>query len=105
MIGADETSVNNWETNKAAPSIAFMPGIIAFLKYVPYGTYKNLGEKIRAARESFGLSQELLARRLEIDPTTLRRWEGGKSRPSKALFEKLDRLFNSLPSTGEEPGQ
>ncbi len=111
IIGADETSVNNWENNKATPSVPFLPKIIRFLGYIPYdstrkaseGIIGSLGEKIRASREYFGLSQTKLARHLKIDPTTLSRWEESKNKPSKALFERLDNFFNSFPLAAGEP--
>jgi transcriptional regulator with XRE-family HTH domain len=95
IIGASEASVNNWEANNALPSIAYMPQIIKFLGYLPYdNTAKTMGGRIRMAREALGLSQEKLACKLGIDPTTIRRWESGKGRPSKGLLERLDRFFS-----------
>ena len=36
-----------------------------------------------------------MARRLGLDPMTLRRWEPGKGRPRKGHLERLDTFLNS----------
>ena len=53
-----------------------------------------MGERIRAAREALGLSQEKFARQLGIDPTTIRRWELGQGKPSQKLSEVLNNIFD-----------
>jgi len=104
-IGADETSVWNWENNRAKPSLSHIPAIIQFLEYTPtLAPKEGLGGKIRVSRESLGLSQERLAHTLIIDPTTIRRWESGQTRPSKELLKKLDQFFSSFPLEAEEFG-
>lgn len=62
---------------------------------VPYdSTKKTLGEKIVAYRRLLGISQEKLARLLEIDPSTLGRWERGERQPLKELMERLKEKLN-----------
>jgi hypothetical protein len=51
--------------------------------------------KIVAMRWVLGISQNALAQRLDLDPTTLSRWSG-KGRPVKEHLEKLAALFQSL---------
>jgi transcriptional regulator with XRE-family HTH domain len=98
ILGSDTTTVNNWEKNGTYPSLPFLPRIIAFLGYVPLAILpENPGEKIAVYRRLAGLSQEKLARRLGIDPSTLGRWENGKSQPSKGLLQKLIVFFNERP--------
>ena len=49
----------------------------------------NLATIIRSRRENIGLSQNGLARKLEIDRTTLARWESGRGKPSHDMFVKI----------------
>jgi transcriptional regulator with XRE-family HTH domain len=54
---------------------------------------KNLGEMIVNSRRFHGLSQESLARRLGVDPSTLANWERDKRRPSRRYLERLKVFF------------
>ena len=89
-LGAEETSILNWEKNRSSPSLHFLPRIIEFLGYVPYDTTtKTQGEKIVAYRKLLGLSQDKLARSLGVDPSTLGKWERNERRPLRKLLKKL----------------
>jgi transcriptional regulator with XRE-family HTH domain len=89
-LEVDTTTITNWELNRTSPSLPFLPRIIEFLGYVPLSILpEKPGEKIAFYRKMAGLNQEELARQLGIDPTTLWRWEKGKSQPSKKLLEQL----------------
>jgi transcriptional regulator with XRE-family HTH domain len=92
QIGADVTSVRNWEGNATSPALWFMPGIIRFLGYTPNTPAKTLGERLRACRRERGISQEKLADLLEVDEGTVRRWERGRSRPKKLHLSALQGL-------------
>jgi transcriptional regulator with XRE-family HTH domain len=97
-LGADATSVNNWEMNRTAPSLPFLPRIVEFLEYVPIEmSPSNPGELIAFSRKLLGISQEQLAQQLGIDPGTLGRWEKGKNRPSLQNWKKLKAVFRSIP--------
>ena len=103
-IGADETTVLNWEKNRATPSLPFLPRIIQFLGYLLHDPEpKTLGEAIAASRRLLGLRQKDLAAALSIDPSTLARWERGERQPSKQLLDKLTALLTSLPSSAAGP--
>ena len=57
------------------PAPSFIPRIIAFLGYSPYDTESGpLGKRIVACRRAKGLTQKELARRLDVDPSTVGRW-------------------------------
>ena len=45
-------------------------------------TTETLGERIRAARQAAGLSQEKLAERLGLTRQAVTKWETGQSAPS-----------------------
>lgn len=53
----------------------------------------NLATIIRSRRENIGLSQNGLARKLEVDRTTLARWESGRGKPS---FDMVKRICTEL---------
>ena len=62
---------------RGSRAIRFVPGIIAFLGYDPYPEPIELSQRLFSARRSQGLSIRELAKRLGMDPETLRRWERG----------------------------
>jgi transcriptional regulator with XRE-family HTH domain len=59
------------------------------------GLAKTLGEKIVNYRRLSGITQKELAEFLKVDPTTLARWERGKSQPLKGHSHKLTVFFTS----------
>ncbi len=73
-IGADKTTVENWEQNRTQPSIAWMPRIIDFLGYAPYAPAKTLEDWVDIVRRNLGLTQAQVALRIGTDPGTLRKW-------------------------------
>ncbi|MCX6168631.1 MAG: helix-turn-helix transcriptional regulator [Ignavibacteriales bacterium] len=94
IIGVEETSIYNWESNRSNPSVKYIPTIIKFLGYVPdIFPHTTLGEKLIYYREIHGLSQKKLAMKLGVDQTTLRRWERNISKPSKKLLKRHSNFF------------
>ena len=47
------------------------------------------GEEIRAIRRTRGLSQEGFARMLGVSESAVRRWENGKARMTKGMWERV----------------
>ena len=47
---------------------------------------------IRRLRKKLGLTQEALARRLDVSTVTVNRWERGHAEPSKLGMKALDAL-------------
>ncbi len=89
-------TICNWETNRTSPQSRFIPRIIDFLGYEPYHRRPQaLSESIIATRRRLDLSQKRLAGLLAIDPSTLGRWERGKSSPSKKLMPGLSAFLAS----------
>jgi transcriptional regulator with XRE-family HTH domain len=91
ILGVDTTTINNWERNRCQPRLPLFPKIAQFLGYSPFPTEAKhtIGQAIRAYRLMHGLSQKKLARALRIDPTTLARWEKGRSKPGPALRKRV----------------
>lgn len=101
-LGTDEASVYNWENNRTSPSLHFIPKVIEFLGYVPYDTQaRTFGEGITIFRRIHGITQEELAECLNVDPTTLGRWERNKGRPTKRYVKKLTVFFASSSWCGK----
>lgn len=60
---------------------------------------------IRAMRERFGLTQIALADALNVDETTVRRWERGKVSPSPMALAHIRSLQRRLSAEREGQGQ
>lgn len=59
--------------------------------------YSKLGEKIKIARESKGISQKDLAQMINMSDRTISAYEGGKKLPPiDTLFDIADRLDRSI---------
>ena len=90
ILAVDKMSVCNWEVNRTSPALRFVPRIVEFLGYVPDDSQpESLGQQIVAVRRRLGLNQRIVAEKLDVDPSTLGRWERGKGRPSRRLSERL----------------
>ncbi|RLG05747.1 MAG: transcriptional regulator [Thaumarchaeota archaeon] len=96
ILGVSQDTIYNWENNRTSPSLRSIPKIIEFLGYIPYDIQGlSPGEELRLLRRILGLSQEKLAKKLGIDPSTLWRWEKGKRKPPGDILENLKRAIGS----------
>jgi len=50
-------------------------------------------EEIKALRLKMGLTQDGMAKKLDTVPVCISRWECGKSKPSRTMLKKLNRLL------------
>lgn len=92
ILAVDTDTVTYWETNRTEPSPTCLPKIISFLGYVPLSILPDDPRKrFVAYRKLAGLSQEEFARKLGVDPGTLRKWEKGK-----LLSAKLDEIISRI---------
>ena len=97
-LGVDPTTVTNWELGRTAPALRFIPSIIRFLGYNPFPPGQSLADRLRAARRTLGLSQERLAAMLDVDESTVTRWEHGCRQPSGQHMEQVEAfLVSHLP--------
>lgn len=92
-VGAIEASVWNWENRRAKPELRFLPAVIAFLGYNPLSRPTTLAERLVLHRRSRGWSQKRLADELDVDPTTLARWERGEKAPWGPYAIKVEELL------------
>ena len=95
QIGVSESTIYNWESNETSPSIRYLPLIIQFLGFNPFPAAASLPDRLKLCRKLLGLTQRAMAWRLGVDPTTLAKWERGRSRPTK----KSRGHYRSFPYT------
>jgi transcriptional regulator with XRE-family HTH domain len=80
-LGVSEASVWQWENNRTAPQVRFLPAILAFLGENPYPEASTFAEWVVAGRRRLGFSRRRLAVELAVDESTVKRWEDGRGRP------------------------
>ena len=96
-LGVTTDTITNWEKNRVGPTLRFIPKIIGFLGYDPLrDSTPTVGQQIKQYRRSHGLSIKKLAQKLDIDPSTLMRWESGKNKPSHQFQPVLADLLKAL---------
>ncbi|MHB9038695.1 MAG: helix-turn-helix domain-containing protein, partial [Armatimonadota bacterium] len=73
------------------PRFEFIPKIIDFLGYVTFEGIENMsfGEKIIICRRIRGISQDRLAKDLNVYPRTLANWEKDIRLPGKRNIEAV----------------
>ena len=54
-----------------------------------------IGENIRKARKTAGVSQKELAERLQVYQKDISRWENGERTPTMEVFTKICRELNA----------
>src|ERR1019366_2491352 len=95
IIGVCEDSITLWENNRNGPSITYYPKIIQFLGYIPFEVDDStLGGQIKLYRYLHGLSQEELARVLDINESTVFHYENNKHEPSPKPLRKFKSLLH-----------
>ena len=67
----EKSSVANWESNRANPSVTYMPAIIRFLGYNPAPPPKEWSDRLVQGRQALGFSQKEAAQQVRIDQSTL----------------------------------
>lgn len=93
LLGVCVQALRYWELGTALPKIACLPKILAFLGYDPRTTPKTMPERLVAYRAGRGWNQKRLAEELNVDPTTLARWETGKKKPWGIYIERVEALL------------
>lgn len=72
-IGVTEGTLWNWENGKAEPALPWVPSILRFIGYNPWPEPTTSGQALKRYRHRQGITQEELAVRLTVDPSTLAR--------------------------------
>jgi transcriptional regulator with XRE-family HTH domain len=89
LLDIDSFTLGNWEKGATEPMIQYYPAIMDFLGYCPYQQAMTFGDRLRLHRTHRGLSHRELARRADVDPGSISRWETGERRPWNYLRERL----------------
>ena len=83
-------TLNYWENNHFNPEVQYVPKIVAFLGYDPFGPPPtSFPLQLKAARIASGLTRRQLAARLGVHPGTVAEWEQGEVRPIRGLRERI----------------
>ena len=85
-------SLKNWERGVGVPSVRQIPRIIEFLGYDPEPEPETLVRRLAYVRRRLGMTQEDLAKAIDVDPGTILRWEKGEGVPSAKKLERLREL-------------
>jgi transcriptional regulator with XRE-family HTH domain len=101
IIGVNPTTIRNWEINRFAPKIRYIPRIIDFLGHYPYRPSQSFPDWLRRCRTVAGFSQEKLAGLLRVDESTVVGWEQGRHRPTKRNQLKIQKFFCSWEPAGQ----
>ncbi len=96
-IGSDTTTVTNWELGHTEPGFGWMPAIVRFLGYDPRPAARTVGQALRQHRTGLGITQKELARRLDVDPSTLAHWEREEHVPTGKYLAKARELLKCRP--------
>ena len=96
FLGAYTSTVNTWENGHFAPDVRFVPKIIEFLEYYPFGAPPTtFPARLKAARVAAGLTRQQLAYRLGAHRGTVAKWERGDAHPSGRLRGEIKALFEA----------
>ena len=89
-IGVWTSTINYWENNHFKPEVRYVPEIVTFLGYDPFGPPPaSFSLQLKAARVASGLTRRQLAALLGIHPGTVAEWERGDARPSRRLRDRI----------------
>ena len=89
-IGVWTSTINYWENNHFNPEVRYVPKVVAFLGYDPFGPPPaSFSLQLKAARIAAGRTRRQLAARLMVHPGTMAEWERGETRPLKPSRKRL----------------
>ena len=97
LWGVCEDTITGWENSRSTPKIYYYPSIISFLGYNPLKIdISTVQGKIFAYRfNNNGLTYKTLGKMVEVDASTIRKWELGESIPRKGARTKLNDVIAS----------
>ena len=104
LIGCNEMTIVNWEKGHTAPRVNHMAAVVAFLEYTPLPAGDGIAARLIAFRKERGMTQKEFARALEIDPSTLAKWERGEREPKGVFLDRVVRMIGARETTRFETG-
>jgi len=97
-IGVGTQTVNYWEKAHFDPEPQYVPKIIAFLGYDPFGPpAAGFPARLKAARIAAGLTRRQLAAQLRVHPGTVADWERAQARPVRILAQRIEATLGLWP--------
>ena len=104
----DNADVLTWDgLDKAvgwADRVYHMAAVVAFLEYTPLPAGDGIAARLIAFRKERGMTQKEFARALEIDPSTLAKWERGEREPKGVFLDRVVRMIGARETTRFETG-
>ncbi len=97
QIGIDPATLLSWEQGKRLPSERFYPAIIQYLGVEPWPEPSTLAERLRGERLRRGLSCEQVANLMQVDRSSISKWEGGVSPKHSLARAKLEAFLSGRP--------
>ncbi len=88
-LGVSIATYRRWETDQACPKIVGMPALVQFLGFSPYEPSLPLRDKLVLWRGLNGITQEQFAEMMQVDQSTLAKWERGDCRPYPILRPRI----------------
>ena len=90
-------NITNWEQGHNKPKINLMAAIIDYLNYCPLESTqpKSLGQLVKLKRFYAGVSSIHLANILDIDQSTVLRWENSDQDPRDEKIKEVFELYLS----------
>lgn len=105
QLRANEGSVASWEIGRRQPCIRNMPALLKFLGHDPRPQADGIGGQLRRKRTALGLSLRAAAKEMQIDPSTLARWESGSRQPTGKYMTNVYRFLGiERRDSGGNPG-
>jgi transcriptional regulator with XRE-family HTH domain len=95
IMGVSTATAVNWEKGKSKPVAAQFKPAMDFLGYDPSPEPQTLGQRLEAKQRSLGVSQAQVARHLEWDPGSLRRYLDGTWQLSPDRRDALEAFLNA----------
>ena len=80
----------------------YLPKIIQFLGDDPFAPPQTLGEMLAAIRRQHGLSLDLMACYLDVDPGSLSAWERGEPIHFRCLKHRIELFLEDYAQDGRQ---
>jgi transcriptional regulator with XRE-family HTH domain len=87
VLGVDPWTLLNWEKDRARPRARHMAQIWELLGEAGQLAPRDVPAQVRFARLRLGLTQAQFAELLGVNPSTVLRWEQGRTMPSRGPIE------------------
>lgn len=97
-MGVNVATIGSWERGQSSPNLRRLPAILKYLESDPRPPAETLGQALKRHRKWLGMSQRELAALLDVDPSTVAKWERSERIPTGRYLHRVERLLQ--PSVG-----